>query len=155
MSFFDVLMVLFLAAAIGVAVAAMRWTRKRDAVPEKTIWMRMPDGSEVKRKVPASKCVEPPTCGSCENFDLAAGQKIQRDHPAFHAATQHIPPWRMGAPHDEDGNPLTAPDVGTLKTSWDEIGLCTVPDDAGARELVSSRCTECPKNAYSRKQVAK
>lgn len=36
------------------------------------------------------------TCGSCEHFDQAGGQKIITMHPAFAEAAKIIPPWRMG-----------------------------------------------------------
>lgn len=89
------------------------------------------------------------TCGTCAHFDLAAGQKIQADHPIFMQAANVIPPHRMGAVHDERGNPLVPPDVATLKTSWGDVGLCLVEDpETGSRELVAALCEGCPKGAY-------
>lgn len=41
--------------------------------------------------------VEPDgTCGTCVHFDHAAGQQVIATQPHFRAASQHIPPWRMG-----------------------------------------------------------
>lgn len=36
------------------------------------------------------------TCGECKSFDLAGGQKILSSNPAFRAAAEWVPPWRMG-----------------------------------------------------------
>lgn len=90
-------------------------------------------------------------CGTCVHFDLEAGQKVQNDYPLFKAASAIIPPHVMGVPVDEHGNPTVAPDMRTLKTSWGDVGLCTVPDDQGNRELVAARCVGCPKGMYERR----
>ena len=36
------------------------------------------------------------TCSECKSFDLVGGQKLLSSNPAFRAAAEWVPPWRMG-----------------------------------------------------------
>lgn len=94
------------------------------------------------------------SCGTCANFDREAGQKVMADHPIFVAAASVVPPYRMGAQHDEEGNPAEQPSVEMLKARWDDVGLCIVADVAGNRECVMATCTGCPKGAYEPARVS-
>jgi hypothetical protein len=45
------------------------------------------------------------TCAECKSFDLAGGQKILSSNPAFRAAAEWVPPWRMGRALKTKANP--------------------------------------------------
>lgn len=132
------------AAVTGTALYA-RWISRRSIRPkeQEPVAPSSEDSSVFYRN-------ERETCGTCAHFDLAAGQKIQADHPIFMQAAAILPPHRMGVAHDGHGNPLVPPDVATLKTSWGDVGLCLVEDpETGSRELVAALCEGCPKGAYT------
>jgi hypothetical protein len=45
------------------------------------------------------------TCAGCAHFDLRGGQKVMAMNPAFRAASEVIPPWRMGRALKTKPNP--------------------------------------------------
>lgn len=45
------------------------------------------------------------TCDSCAAFDLPGGQRLLTSNPAFKAAAEWVPPWRMGRALKTKANP--------------------------------------------------
>jgi hypothetical protein len=55
------------------------------------------------RKLPV--LTEPATCSTCKSFDLPGGQRLLASNPAFKAAAEWVPPWRMGRALKTKANP--------------------------------------------------
>lgn len=77
-----------------------------------------------------------PQCSTCRHFDLDLGQKMLREHRPFSVASEHVPPWKMGASFDEEGNPTEEPSADMLRLEWTDFGVCLDPD-APDRQIVS------------------
>jgi len=61
---------------------------------------RLMEGQARLRQAKATRTaplvVSPESCETCAHFSLRDGQRLLDENPAFRAAAQVIPPWRMG-----------------------------------------------------------
>lgn len=57
------------------------------------------------RKLPVLTDPAPGVCSTCKSFDLAGGQRLLSANPAFRAAAEWVPPWRMGRALKTKANP--------------------------------------------------
>lgn len=57
------------------------------------------------RKLPVLAEPAAATCSTCKSFDLPGGQRLLTSNPAFKAAAEWVPPWRMGRALKTKPNP--------------------------------------------------
>lgn len=83
-----------------------------------------------RRALPVVQAPAVVSCTSCGSFDLASGQRELQAHPPFWAASQSVPPWRMGRVLKKDADGADLPfdqqgiDPALLEATWAEAGLC-------------------------------
>ena len=61
-------------------------------------------------------------CANCRNWNYTEGQAVIESHPVFKEAAKFIPPQKMGAAVDEEGNSL--PNEIPADCQWGDFGAC-------------------------------
>ena len=79
-------------------------TKRRDAAVERAAAADERLLAEIARRR-LQVLAEPGVCSTCKSFDLAGGQRLLSANPAFRAAAEWVPPWRMGRALKTKPNP--------------------------------------------------
>jgi hypothetical protein len=79
-------------------------TKGRDAAVERAAAADEQLLAEIARRR-LQVLAEPGICSTCKSFDLAGGQRLLSANPAFRAAAEWVPPWRMGRALKTKPNP--------------------------------------------------